>query len=79
MDLLTTHEFVISCIGYLKNIGSLNFADLPNLTLFIMQGQKLTVTNTTVDLIRKVLSAGKLSRGQWRIQVYGNLICAQSP
>lgn len=33
---IPTNELVILCIGYLKNIDLLKFANLPNWTLFIM-------------------------------------------
>lgn len=54
MDLLPTHEFVISCIGYLENIGSLNFAHLPDSTFFTMQEQNVTFVNIAINLIRTV-------------------------
>lgn len=73
---ISTNEFVILCIGYLKNSDLLNFANLPNWTLFIMQGQKFTLTNTTINHIRKVLSIRKLSDRQQQIEVYHNLIFA---
>lgn len=34
MDLLPTHDFVISCIDHLENIGSPSCADFPNVDIF---------------------------------------------
>lgn len=33
-NLLSMHDFVILCIGHLRNIGSPRYADLPNIDKF---------------------------------------------
>ena len=66
MDLLPRHDFV-SCIGYLKNIGILSYADPPNVCIFphIVFFKKITnskvvryweaVKFMVVDMFSKIL------------------------
>ena len=35
------HYFVVSCIGHLENISSLNYTALPNVDIFIAKYQKI--------------------------------------
>lgn len=61
------------------NIGSLNFANLPNLTLFIMHRakKKSTFVNITINLISKVFKDWEAFKLTVADKVYHNLIFAR--
>lgn len=63
MDFLPVHELVRSCIGHVKNIGSLSYADLPCWPISLYNTQKWSI----VPQIFKgdIFSIGKLSSSQW--------------
>lgn len=47
------HNFVMSCIGHLENIGLLSHVDLPNVDKFLYI-ISITFTDITSNLMRKV-------------------------
>ena len=57
MNLLSIHNFVQLCIGYLENIGSLNFKQFFRILIHYMLS-KLSFLNITTDVIirKKFLS-----------------------
>ena len=53
MNLLPMHDFITLYIDHVKNNGSLiNYADLPNITHFIISED--TLVNINTDIARKV-------------------------
>lgn len=59
LDLLPIHDFVTSCISHLKNIGSLNYANVANIDMFHYTiSKKITFVNITTNLIRKIFKYG---------------------
>ena len=67
MNGVPSREFM-SCVGYLENTGSLNFANRPNwFTSHYAIAKEITFVNITINLIRKVFNNGKLSSSQWQI------------
>lgn len=47
--------------SHLENTGSMSYADIPNVTHFVIQYQKITFINITLDLKRRALGTGKFS------------------
>ena len=67
MNGVPSREFM-SCTGYLENIGSLNFANLPHwFTSHYAIAKEITFVNITISLIRRVFNNGKLSSSQWQM------------
>ena len=68
MNGVPSREFM-SCIGYLENTGSLNFANRPNwFTSHYAIAKEITFVNITINLIRK---KKKYLRTGKRYQVHG--------
>lgn len=70
MNLLPLHGLVTWHIGYLENIGSLNYIDLPNIDTF--HYKKITFVDVATRLITKVFRYWKHPNSQWEIQVSPN-------
>lgn len=58
----TMHYFVVSCIGHLENISSLNYTDLPNVDIFIPKYQKIPLIKYYCwFFVKRAFKFGKLS------------------
>lgn len=71
MEILPTHDFILSHIGHLENMNPLDYADLLNADTLHHTNQKILSANITMDLIRKIfLSIGKLLSSEGGCKFY---------
>lgn len=74
--LLPMHGFGASCTGHLKNIGSENHADHPNVDTISRRSHLLMFSPISLE---QYLTIGKLSNSWWWIQVSQNFnVCLKS-
>lgn len=72
MNLLSVYDFITSCLGRAKIIGSLSYEDVPNVDKFHYTASKKTKKTTTflnlaAYLIRKSIKYGEQSSSRWHI------------
>lgn len=67
MDLLPVTDFLTSYFGHVENIGSMSYANLPNVDTFHYAIQKNHIFNVTINLMRKSLSIENLASTSFQV------------
>lgn len=73
MGLLLVHNFIVSCSGHRENTASVSYTDLPDVKRFhctiFLKSHTLLIP---IDVIRSLLSFGKLSSSKYQTQIFQN-------